>query len=184
MRRSLLPLFALSASWLLAPALAQDDHPPLDAVGNARISQAPYVQPADHTGRLIASDFTLSRCMVSCPAESIDVMEFRNGNEPGITHKTPGRYHAEDVTVCCDKTTMKPLLDWFAAIKSGKGGSPGRDLTLEILGTAPDGKEQVTCRFVLHRAWPHQVNWTADGMVCVQLAVESTEMAAAVTGRG
>ena len=45
-----------------------------------------------------------------------------------------------------------------------------------ILRTNAEGKETVTCKFNLFRAWPHQINWSPDGTVCIQLAVEFTDL--------
>lgn len=174
LRQTALSLLLTAAFVLPSMASAQEVRIPVDAIGNVRTSPAPYIQPADRQGRISGTDFSL-RCMVSCPSESIDVMEFRSGGD-GVTRKTPGRYHAGDVTVCCDKKTLKPILDWFRGIKSGRLASFRKDLVLEILGRGLDGKEIVTCRFNLSRAWPHQINWSEDGTACVQLAVEFTEL--------
>jgi len=45
-----------------------------------------------------------------------------------------------------------------------------------ILSANAEGKETVTCKFNLFRAWPHQINWSPDGTVCIQLAVEFTDL--------
>jgi tail tube protein gp19 len=174
-RRSIAALILLTASFApLSAAGADGADDPKDAIGNIRASQAPYVRPADHQGRLIASDFSI-RGKVSCPAESIEVVEIREGGNP-VAHKAPGSYHAEDVTICGDKQTVKPLLDWFRGVKSGGLTNFRRDLMLEILRTNAEGKETVTCQFNLFRTWPHQINWSPDGTVCVQLAVELTDL--------
>lgn len=174
MTRSAVVVFALfMVSTALLPAGHADQPDPQDAVGNIRASQAPYVQPADHRGRLIASDFSVTG-KVSCPSESIEVIEEREGGDP-VTRKSPGRYHADDVTICGDKSAMKPILDWFRALKSGASANYRRNPVLEILGANAQGKESVTCKFTLARAWPHQINWAPDGTVCVQLAVEFTD---------
>jgi tail tube protein gp19 len=172
--RSAATLTLLSLFLVLQTASAEVDRLPQDAVGNVRTSVAPYVQPADRLGRLTAADFSL-RCMVSCPSESIEVVEFREGGS-GITRKSPGRYHADDVTICADKKTLKPVLDWFRALKTGQLTSFRKNLVLELLGKGADGREVVTCRFNLSQTWPHQVNWSYDGTACLQLAVEGTEM--------
>src|SRR5262249_37710437 len=58
-RRSAATLTMLSLFLVLQTASAEVDRLPQDAVGNVRASVAPYVQPADHPGRLSASDFSL-----------------------------------------------------------------------------------------------------------------------------
>src|SRR5262249_32159455 len=175
MTRSAMAVLALLAvSMALLPAGRADEVDPQDAVGSIRASQAPYVQPADHRGRLVASDFSVTG-KGSCPSESIRGIEEREGGDP-LTRKSPGRYRADDVTVCGDKSTMKPILDWFRALKNGNLANFRRNLMLEILAGNAQGKESVTCRFTLGRAWPHQINWAPDGTVCVQVAVELTDM--------
>jgi hypothetical protein len=142
---------------------------PVDAIGNLRVSSAPYVQPATRPGRLSGPDLPTLTCMVSCPGQTIDVKLFRDGN--GENHKVPGDYNAGDVTICCDRKALKPIFNWFTAIKNGATGF-ARNLTLDILGS--NGKP--TCRFLLYEAWPHQINWSQDGTACVQFSVTNMDI--------
>jgi phage tail-like protein len=87
---------------------------------------------------------------VSIAETTVDVIEYREGNEPAHARKLSGLTRYGNVTLKWGVTDSLELWNWFAAITQGDVGAARRDLSLVVLDEAGDDK----ARFRITDAWP------------------------------
>ncbi len=86
---------------------------------------------------------------------SIDVIEYRNGDEATTVRKLPGLTRYGNVTLrrgvlCSEQTGALELFNWISSVISGNIAAARRTVTIVVLG---DNGEDCAL-FVLKNAWP------------------------------
>jgi len=89
---------------------------------------------------------------VEIGASSVEVVEYREGNQPAAVLKLPGLHKTGDVTLKRGMTASMELFQWFRAVVNGDAGFR-RNVALVVLGE--DGTAQV--RFLVSQAWPRRL---------------------------
>ncbi len=102
---------------------------------------------------------------------SIDVIEFRDGSEPTVTHKIPGRIRYENVTLKWGMTADMELYNWHLNILSGKIDSR----TFSIILLDASGNEVARWNFV--NAWPCKYSGPSLNAQTSEIAIETLEIA-------
>jgi phage tail-like protein len=85
---------------------------------------------------------------VEIGASAVEVVEYREGNEPGIVRKLPGLNKVGDVSLKRGVTASMDLFNWFRAVVAG---DPAMRKNVVIVLLGEDGSDQA--RFVVRSAW-------------------------------
>jgi phage tail-like protein len=86
---------------------------------------------------------------VEIGASTVDVIEYREGNEQARVRKLSGLRKYANVTLKRGFTASMDLFNWFQSVAPGDPSSR-KDVTIVLLGE--DGSDQA--RFVVRSAWP------------------------------
>ena len=109
---------------------------------------------------------------VEIGASFVDVIEYREGNEPTTVRKVAGLHKTADVTLKRGIISSLDLFNWFRAVTNGDP-NVRKNVAIVILGE--DGTDQA--RFLVHSAWPRKFfvgDLNAKGN---DVAVEAIELA-------
>ncbi|HJQ59121.1 MAG TPA: phage tail protein [Vineibacter sp.] len=87
---------------------------------------------------------------VTIGAASVEVIDYREGNEPAHVRKLPGLRKWGSVVLKRGVTNSMDLYDWFKQVVQGQVAAARRDIIVVVLDDA--GADQA--RFVVSEAWP------------------------------
>jgi phage tail-like protein len=102
---------------------------------------------------------------------SIDVIEYRDGSEPNVTHKIPGRIRYENVTLKRGLTADMELYNWHLKILNGE--IDRRSFSVILLDAA--GNEVARWNFI--NAWPCKYSGPLLNAQSSEIAIETLEIA-------
>jgi hypothetical protein len=176
--------WALTAALALLPATAVPERSlPLDAAGNIRVAEAPFVERTRFGSALEIDGVGTIAGRFSSAAESVAVIDQRLIDRTGhlLQNRQPGAYRTEPLQFEAGIEALEPLLAWFQQVKDQSflrvPTQPSQDdfrrsARLSLLG--PDGR--VIARFILTRAWPSRVEWSSEDRVTFELAVDEIRL--------
>jgi phage tail-like protein len=97
----------------------------------------------------------------------IDVIEYRDGSDPPVVRKLPGRVSYPDIVLKWGVTTSRDLYNWHLAVIQGQ--LQRRSGSVILLGA--DGTEQVRWNFT--NAWPSRWDGPTLNAMGNGVAIES-----------
>jgi phage tail-like protein len=109
---------------------------------------------------------------VEIGASVVEVVEYREGNEPTTVRKLPGLHKTADVTLKRGIIASLDLFNWFRAVTNGDPNIR-RNVLIVILGE--DGTDQA--RFLVHSAWPRKFCVGQLNAKGNDVAIEAIELA-------
>ena len=93
---------------------------------------------------------------VIIPGIVIDVIEFRNGNDPeNAVRKIPGLAKYPDVTLKRGIVGALALYDWVNDVRNGDAGA-NRNVAIRLQN---EFRNEIVWTWLLHRAWPSQYSF-------------------------
>lgn len=95
---------------------------------------------------LVAAGFS----EVHIGATTVDVIDYREGNEPNHVRKLPGLHKFADITLKRGVTTSLELFNWHKEIRQGLTAQARRNVAIIVADES--GVDQV--RFIVSEAWP------------------------------
>jgi phage tail-like protein len=108
---------------------------------------------------------------VEIGASVVEVVEVREGSEPGAVRKVPGLRKSADVVLKRGVMSSQALLGWFRAVVNGEPNLR-RDVVLVQFG---DGGKPVAS-FVIREAWPKKYEPSALNAKNNDIAIETLEL--------
>jgi phage tail-like protein len=95
---------------------------------------------------LVAAGFS----EVHIGATTVDVIDYREGNEPNHVRKLPGLHKFANITLKRGVTTSLELYNWQKEIRQGLTSQARRNVAIIVADES--GADQV--RFIVSEAWP------------------------------
>jgi len=95
---------------------------------------------------LVAAGFS----EVHIGATTVDVIDYREGNEPNHVRKLPGLHKFANITLKRGVTTSLELYNWHKEIRQGLTSQARRNVAIIVADES--GADQV--RFIVSEAWP------------------------------
>lgn len=109
---------------------------------------------------------------VTIGATSVEVIEYREGNEPAHVRKLPGLRKSANVVLKRGVTSSMDLYDWFKQILQGQVAAARRTVIVVVLDDT--GADQA--RFVVSEAWPTKYEAGHLNAKANEVFIESLEL--------
>ena len=108
---------------------------------------------------------------VILPEASADVVEYREGGEPAVVRKLPGRIHFGNIVLRWGITTSHELYDWWKTVQDGH--TERKNVSVILLD---EGRNPVK-RWNFFHAWPVRYQPPALNSLGHDVVIETLEIA-------
>jgi phage tail-like protein len=116
---------------------------------------------------IVAAGFT----EVSLPAASADVIEYREGGEPNVVRKLPGRIHFGTLLLRRGLTASDELYNWWKTVLDGQ--TSRRNVAVILM----DEARTPVKRWVFRNAWPARYQPSGLDARGREVVIETLEIA-------